>query len=236
MPSILDRVRALGARVLTPSTAIIVSVVSLACSLTTLYFSQLRTTYSLSAIITDFSLDSADIQRSGDLLTFTLRANIGLTLTNSGNTPSSLLRVFLVSPKSFGEFDCKRAETITWNTQNPGYPAWFGPDFGSVAFSLKPQIISPFSVIYVEGNIDYVGKRADPMRGIRSSQDINKEKAPCIGFVVLNADGHAHITAVPAPLTYTVSSGGLAYRYRQQAWGQPIDLEQGRHPKEPVSR
>jgi hypothetical protein len=227
-PSMLSRIRSSFGTIKMPTwdtakAALLISTLSFVCAGTTLYFSQLRTSYKLLAVITNYSIDGTDVKMEGDVLTFSSRAHIEMALSNGGNTPSSLLGLFLALPTSLGKVNCEEGKSPLYEANTV---AWGHKGFTNIAFSITPQIVAPSTVVYVQGTIDYVGKPFDPMKGFRKSEDLNRAKFPCIGFVSMHSDGRVHTTIVPAPAYYRAGQERMVYGEddRQHLW-QPIDLE-----------
>ena len=156
-----------------PALAVLISLLSLSVALATLYFSQLRTTSRLSAFITDFMVTINDIEPHEWGVSFHTDASVSFELTNTGNSPSSLLKPFWIVPSSFGSFSCRNAERADWedlSTQGFG-----GPGFRAFAFSIKPQVVMPSSIVTAEGSLDS-RLPSDALEGQRSKADLGKTK------------------------------------------------------------
>jgi hypothetical protein len=77
--------------------------------------------------------------------------HIALALTNTGNAPSSLLKVFLIVPKASTGFDCSNAKNIDWVFLSS--LAFGSKDFQGAAFTMNPIVVAPLGIAALDANI-----------------------------------------------------------------------------------
>ena len=198
----------------TPSVwiSIIVSILALGISFLNLYLSQLRYKSELSAFVSDITVTGGwQVEQIDNGVAINQGVQISLALTNSGNAPSSLQKIFWIVPNSMN-YDCAKSKNIDWELLSANY--FHLHDFQGTAFSFKAAVVPASSIVVAEGSIE-------PRKVVRTKDQFGT-KTMCIAFVSMDYAGNVVVSSIPA-YQLTVDNNSVAEEGASSI-KHPVDL------------
>jgi hypothetical protein len=191
--------------------SLLISLAALSISITQLYLTNFRKTSSLVAFIDSLNLSTANHVDQEEGIKFDLTGTISTVLTNIGNAPTTLMKIFYIVPDE--SISCESLKSLDWDFYgSEGFS--IGRKFGR-AFSNRALVVAPGATSISQGEVKIVD-------ATRRRELVGKERTVCLMFITLDHAAKVHIASINGG-TITVHKNTSGQRYSESI-KSPIDL------------
>lgn len=138
----------------------------------------------LTVFVNSFGVRANNVRDEGSAHVADFESDISIALTNNGNAPASLLKVFYAAPRS-ADAECETVRHLDWDLFGP--VAFGAGGLIAHAFSIEPLTVLPGKTVTATGEMKF----KDAAR-----EKTAEYKSMCLLFIALNHEGTVFVKSI----------------------------------------